>query len=931
MESRFSLRELATGALATLGLLLTLIAHYHSRWTADGAIETLILQRAQGLGDLMVQTIVTEVAHGHRGDAESAVARLHNVPNLELAVAVDRLGQVKFASHTNFLSQNIRELGSERARLIRESLTNGTELREFSADRRLLLATFVFQADAPGESLAVFFTESELGTQKDAAHATGQRRSQLMALVSLALCVLVWGLFERTVATRMERLVEATRELAKGNLTVRTIQDGPFEIGRLGESINRMAEQLRTATDDLRAQEAEARKLALIAARTDNAVVLTDAAGRIEWVNEGFTRLTGYTAVEARGQKPGALLQGPDSAPETIRHMHAQLARGEGFRTEIVNYARNGRRYWAAIEVQPIRDAAGTITHFMGLETDITARRQDEQYLRVQFAVSQEVATVRPLAEAAAVILARLCGQLEFSAGALWLEDKPGGEWRALSAWPQPAAGSPPEAFAPLETLLQRAQATGELQWRYNGEGRGSRLVVPIPGGDIIHACLVLASPATTPPDDTRQHLLEALARQIGQFIERLNAETALRLRSEELLRANAELERALRLKDSFLASMSHELRTPLAGILGLTELLLESAPGGLSDKQRNYLTNIETSGRHLLALINDLLDLAKIEAGHTELAVADCLADDLCQSAIQLVHENARKRRQTVNCDVQPAGMILRGDRRRLIQILVNLLGNAVKFTPDNGELGLRVQGGDGVVRFTVWDRGIGIDPTDRQHLFKPFSQLDNRLARKFEGTGLGLSLVKQLAALHQGWVEVQSEPGRGSEFIVTLPWDGRCQQPGAPRATGPVATTTAAPPAARPGALLLLAEDTPIIQLAIRGSLERRGYRVEVARDGHEAIAAANRLHPALILMDIQMPGMDGLEATRRIRASTDPEVAQVPIIALTALSMQGDRELCLDAGANAYVSKPVVLQQLATLVEQLLQQPARPIAAT
>jgi len=261
----------------------------------------------------------------------------------------------------------------------------------------------------------------------------------------------------------------------------------------------------------------------------------------------------------------------------------------------------------------------------------------------------------------------------------------------------------------------------------------------------------------------------------VRDITERRKAAENLRRSLVELEAANVELEKASRMKDEFLASMSHELRTPLTGILGLSEALQLQTFGALSERQAKALRNIEESGRHLLDLINDILDLSKIEAGKFDLQPESCDVASICQASLQLTKGIAHQKRQTVEFRMEPESITIVADPRRLKQIIVNLLSNAIKFTPEGGSLGLEVAGDPAarIVEFSVWDRGIGIAPEDLGKLFKPFTQIDGRLARQFSGTGLGLSLVHRMAELHGGNVKVSSEPGKGSRFTVVLPWN--------------------------------------------------------------------------------------------------------------------------------------------------------------
>jgi signal transduction histidine kinase len=243
-------------------------------------------------------------------------------------------------------------------------------------------------------------------------------------------------------------------------------------------------------------------------------------------------------------------------------------------------------------------------------------------------------------------------------------------------------------------------------------------------------------------------------------------------------VRARLAAEEASRAKSVFLASMSHELRTPLTAVLGLSEALQEGVFEALNERQLNALRTIEESGRHLLHLITDILDFSKMEAGQLELDVGPTSVADVCESSVCLIKGLAMKKELRIGLEIDDPSTILQADSRRLVQILVNLLSNAVKFTPEGGQIGLRVTctwGPDGeALRFTVWDTGIGIAPADLPRLFQPFVQLDGALSRGYQGSGLGLSLVRGMAERHGGHMEVSSEPGLGSQFTVVLPLRG-------------------------------------------------------------------------------------------------------------------------------------------------------------
>ena len=401
---------------------------------------------------------------------------------------------------------------------------------------------------------------------------------------------------------------------------------------------------------------------------------------------------------------------------------------------------------------------------------------------------------------------------------------------------------------------------------------------------------------------------------------EQKHAEEQLRALAADLeLRVaerTAELSRAVRAKDEFLASTSHELRTPLNGILGLSEILADDVYGPLTDKQRKAIARIEESGRHLLSLINDILDVAKVEAGKLELAITPLDVADVCRAGVRLVQQAAHHKQIDLGAALAPDLPTIHGDERRLKQVVVNLLTNAVKFTPEGGRVGISAAlTDDGAsVRIVVSDSGIGIAEEDMGRLFQPFVQLDSRLSREQPGTGLGLALVRRLVDLHGGSVGLDSELGRGTRFSVTLPL-----RRAAPASTH-VEAASIAPRSGSGGRRLLVAEDDENNVTTLRDFLEVSGYEVHVARDGREAVAMTDALSPELILMDIQMPVLDGLAAIRAIRSS-GRSISKTPIIALTALAMPGDEQRCLTAGADGYLTKPVSLKRLSKAIEDIL----------
>ncbi|PWB69633.1 MAG: hypothetical protein C3F07_19110 [Anaerolineales bacterium] len=411
-----------------------------------------------------------------------------------------------------------------------------------------------------------------------------------------------------------------------------------------------------------------------------------------------------------------------------------------------------------------------------------------------------------------------------------------------------------------------------------------------------------------------RKQMELALAEERDKLAVRVEERTA------DLIRANSNLARAIRVKDEFLANMSHELRTPLNAILGLSESLGEQIAGPLNEKQLKYITTISESGHHLLALINDILDLAKIEAGHLTLDINKVDVNSVCQASLRMVKQLAMNKNQTIEFRVEDGIGLMWADERRLKQMIVNLLSNAVKFTPENKTIGLEVRGDreENRIEISIWDNGIGIDRNELTRLFQPFVQLDAGLARESTGTGLGLALVAQMARLHGGSVSAASEPNRGSRFTISLPWEPALA-PDVAKKLKNTGKLTLSKTAAKTKKTILLIEDTTEVIMMLKDYLESAGYNIATAQDGIDGIAEANLVQPDLILMDIQMPRMDGIETTKKLRS--DPRFKHTPIIALTALAMPHDRERCIEAGMDEYISKPVNLQALTKIIQSCL----------
>jgi DNA-binding response OmpR family regulator/anti-sigma regulatory factor (Ser/Thr protein kinase) len=398
-------------------------------------------------------------------------------------------------------------------------------------------------------------------------------------------------------------------------------------------------------------------------------------------------------------------------------------------------------------------------------------------------------------------------------------------------------------------------------------------------------------------------------------------------LASREVALRNLQLEEAGRMKSEFLANMSHELRTPLNAIIGFSEMLADGLLGDLSPRQKEAVSDIFTSGSHLLSLINDILDLSKVEAGKMTLELCALQPAMLVQAGMQVVREQAMQHRLSLIAEVADDLGEVWLDERKVKQILYNLLSNAVKFTPEGGKVrivarrGARQFQSDGPLEDTlelvVSDTGIGISDDDQVRLFQPFTQIDSTLARRHEGTGLGLAMVKRLAELHGGGVALVSRPNQGSTFTVWLPWrtsDGKSAvlaalPPGTPAHENPFPVAGVSAESEGKQSVALVIEDDDKSAELMRLQLQRNGFRVVRAVTAESALELATRECPDLITADIQLPGMDGWTFLQRFKQH--PRFAKVPVIVVSIIA---DKIRGLTLGASYVLQKPVGRDELA-----------------
>jgi signal transduction histidine kinase len=445
-------------------------------------------------------------------------------------------------------------------------------------------------------------------------------------------------------------------------------------------------------------------------------------------------------------------------------------------------------------------------------------------------------------------------------------------------------------------------------------------------------------------PDDTYAHrgyslgavdyiltpvVPDVLRAKVGVFVELYRMTQQVKRQAEERVAlahehaARVAAEKASRAKSRFLANVSHELRTPMNAIIGMTELALNES---LSPLIRDYLTTVQSSAHSLLELLNEILDFSKIEAGKFMLESKPFRLRELIDT-LQRMHDfrAADKGLQfAISIDESLPDEFI-GDSKRLQQVLVNLLSNALKFT-DRGSVSVEIaaqniEPATAQISFAVCDTGIGVSAEDQQRIFAPFTQADDTSTRRYGGTGLGLAIASDLIRAMGGSLTLQSELGKGSKFVFAISLERQRTSTSRPTALTSHSLNTSPPPSAFDSPLIeplsvLLAEDVAANQMLVRHALQKRGHAVEVANDGLEAVERATKGQFDVILMDVQMPGLDGFQATSAIRML--PAYASTPIIALTAHAMPGDQERCLAAGMNGYLAKPLDLPLLIQTVE-------------
>ncbi len=612
-------------------------------------------------------------------------------------------------------------------------------------------------------------------------------------------------------------------------------------------------------------------------------VIVTDRDGRILYVNQWFTRVSGYERDEVLGQTP-AILKSGVHPPEFYEELWKTLREGRRWQGEFCNRRKNGELFWEQATIVPVLDEAGEIAFFVAGKFDITAKKAAEE------ALEQRERTLRALVETMmdGLLIVEHDGTISFA---------------------NPAAGT--IIGLPVSELVgsnaieyvepeYRPIVKDQLRRRRLGLSSTYEIALRTGRGELR---TILVSAAPLPERDG----------MIGQSVLVVRDVTDERRQEEELRRAKDVAIESARVRTEFLANVSHEIRTPMNAIVGLAEVLRDEE---LSPHGKESLDELREAARRLLALIDDLLDFSRLEAGRMRFREEPFCPQEVLADVVQTLRPAAERKGLRLESRIEGEcdGKLV-GDADRLRQVLVNLVGNAVKFT-EKGYVDVRMVlrrsvDGEGFTLFLeVMDSGIGIPADVGPAVFEPFRQVDGSLTRGHGGTGLGLAITRKIVEMQGGVIAFESWPGRGTVFRVEIPYRVDPAVASRPERRVPRGRQT-----------ILVVEDNPVNRKVAGRLLERQGYAVLYAENGAEALARLREEKVDLVLMDIQMPGMDGLEATRRIRAGeVGDELRRLPIVALTAHVSEDDRKRCQEAGMDAFLTKPVDPDLLHDTIESL-----------
>ncbi|WP_129715924.1 PAS domain S-box protein [Pedobacter sp. SYP-B3415] len=625
----------------------------------------------------------------------------------------------------------------------------------------------------------------------------------------------------------------------------------------------------RDVTESKRVQS-ELLQLSFVASKVNNGIVISDAGSKVTWVNNAFEKITGFSSDDLRGKRLGDLIAGPKTDLDLIERARQLSRNKQSFTVDILAYRKDKRPIWLSIYNTVVMGEDGKVDAEVEIILDITEKKKVEEQLQVLSLVASKANT--------GVIIYNREGEVT------WVNES----FEKLSGYAlaELLGKKPGDLLAIPDTdipLIEQARTKALLKEPYYieiliGHKSGRPIWVSVSNTPIINA-----------------------EGEVERQVELVTDITGRKTFEAEIIQAKEQAVQLSEAKEMFLSVMSHEIRTPLNAVIGMTNLLLENDP---KESQLADLNILKFSADNLLGIINDILDFTKIETGNLQLEHLPFDLRVLCRDIMQSLQVNAGKRGNVLRLDIPDALPLVTGDQTRLYQVLMNLLGNAIKFT-ENGTVSLVIrqvskEPGKVTVSFQVTDTGIGIPEDKQASVFEPFRQAKTDIARQYGGTGLGLAITKKLLQLFDAELELESREGRGTSFSFMIGFE--------PAAAEAAKNTATEAPDRYTGRRILIVDDNEINIVVAKRIFARWDVVIETASNGQEAIDRIAADEPYdMVFMDIHMPVLDGYQATRRIRAMGGPYLSGLPIVALTASIPREEAASFAESGMSAYLLKP------------------------
>ncbi|QPF72066.1 PAS domain S-box protein [Roseateles sp. DAIF2] len=637
------------------------------------------------------------------------------------------------------------------------------------------------------------------------------------------------------------------------------------------------------------------RRLELIVENTTNMVIVTNGERKIEWVNPAYTKATGWTLEEIKGKNPRSFLHGPRTSLAEASRIGSRLRKGLPVRdAEMLNYRKSGEPYWVSLSIDPILDEGGQVVEYVAIQSDITERKHREIEAARMLRTLREAQRIAKLGNMEHDLAS---GSVQCSEEIYRILDATGEDidtsYESLMAYTHPDDRSlvrlnyeqAVKAGGPYESQHRVITRAGRVKWVH------------------LHGMLERASEGDS-----------AVCRLAVQDITE-------RKQAEQLVREKELLDRAAKTQMETLSRISHELRTPLHALLGFADLVERAEGNSLLPSSKRGLGHIRASAQHLLLLVNDMLDLARLHDGRIPLDLQLVPLRDVVEEVLAMLEPVAARRGIALAMENRSELLLAYADRRRLIQVLINLVGNAIKYNRANGRVSVRCMAlSADSVAIAVTDTGIGIAAQHLERLFEPFYRVlgpqpeDSQLDQ--DSTGLGLAIAKSLLHAMGGAIHAESEFGVGSTFFVTLARaeGGSSQLRQAPLGPAPSEVESGV------GGTLLYIEDSAVNRVLVEAYLEARpNVTLVCSEDGRSGLAAARRLHPALILIDMRLPDMSGHEVLRAIL--DDPELCRIPCIAFSADTGVEDVESAIRSGFREFLPKPSSATEFLLAIDRIL----------